>query len=448
VEAVAQLRRGEIRAIFTVDVFNEGVDIPEVDTILLLRPTESATVFLQQLGRGLRWSPGKAVLTVLDFIGQAHADYRFDIRYRALIGGTRRQIERSVESGFPLMPPGCAIRLDEIAQSIVLDNLRSAIRNTRRALIDDLRGLPSETTLAEFVAASSHDLPDVYSSPQSRTTFASARRAAGHNNQPPNAAETELAKAIGRLLHIDDEERYQKWRLWLVADRPPLSASPGTRDERLRWMLFAALGLRQRPVAQADDALRVLWRSDIARQEIVELLDVLRDRVRLESRPIDELGLIPLHSHATYGLYEIIAAYGLMSKGLLRETREGVVWAENDRTDLLFVTLNKSDEDYSPTTRYQDYPISPTLFHWETQSKVTTSSQLGQRYVNHESMGTGVLVFVREDRQDERGVSNPYLCLGPARYVSHESEKPIRIVWELERPMPAEIFQHAKVAAG
>ncbi|MGH2512782.1 MAG: DEAD/DEAH box helicase, partial [Candidatus Limnocylindrales bacterium] len=130
-QAVDQLRRGQLRAIFTVDLFNEGVDIPEVDTILLLRPTESATVFLQQLGRGLRWAPGKTVLTVLDFIGQAQADYRFDIRFRALVGGTRRQVESQVAARFPLLPPGCAIRLDEIAQEIVLANLRASIRSTR-----------------------------------------------------------------------------------------------------------------------------------------------------------------------------------------------------------------------------------------------------------------------------------------------------------------------------
>ena len=93
--------KGELRAIFTVDIFNEGVDIPEVDTLLLLRPTESATIFLQQLGRGLRWAEGKSVLTVLDFIGQANAEYRFDIRYRALVGGTRQQVKKSIEVWLP-----------------------------------------------------------------------------------------------------------------------------------------------------------------------------------------------------------------------------------------------------------------------------------------------------------------------------------------------------------
>ena len=448
VGAVAQLRRGEIRAIFTVDVFNEGVDIPEVDTILLLRPTESATVFLQQLGRGLRWAPGKTVLTVLDFIGQAHADYRFDIRYRALIGGTRRQIERAIEHGFPLMPPGCAIRLDEIAQSIVLQNLRSSIRNVRRALIDDLRGMPPTTSLSEFLRASSFELADVYSAPSRGTTFASARREAGHERRPITPIERELSKSLGRALHVDDEERYQTWMGWLSRTAPPEPAEPASRQERLRWMLFAALGLADRPLDQLDIELRRIWDSDVLRGELVDLMAVLRDLVRLESRPIDPLGNVPLHSHATYSRNEIVAAYGLTSKGKLRESREGLVWAEQDQTDLLFVTLDKSDEDFSPTTRYEDYPISPTLFHWESQSTTTLNSSRGQRYVNHVARGTQVLLFVRERREDDRRETNPFLCLGPARHVSHESEKPIRIVWELERPMPAEIFQHAKVAAG
>ncbi len=194
IAAVEQLRRGELQAIFTVDIFNEGVDIPELDTILLLRPTESATVFLQQLGRGLRWAQDKNVLTVLDFIGQAHAEYRFDVRYRALIGGTRRQVEHAVASGFPLMPPGCAIRLDEIAQSIVLDNLRSTIRTTRRAIVDDLRGMASSTTLAQFLAASAFDLLDVYAIPSGGTTFTSARRAAGHERRPVERFEPDCGR--------------------------------------------------------------------------------------------------------------------------------------------------------------------------------------------------------------------------------------------------------------
>jgi superfamily II DNA or RNA helicase len=446
IQAVEQLRRGELRAIFTVDIFNEGVDIPEVDTILLLRPTESATVFLQQLGRGLRWAEGKSVLTVLDFVGQAHAEYRFDIRYRALIGGTRQQIAQQIEAGFPLMPPGCAIRLDEIAQRIVLDNVRSQIRTTRRAIVDDLRGMPAATTLAAFLEASAFDLPDIYSS--RGVTFASTRRAAGHVRSAPTAAEGEMGRTLATLLHVDDEERYQAWRSWLMSAGPPAVASSESREGRLQLMLFAALGFRDRPVAELSDALDQFWKAKEARSELVELLDVLRDRARLETQPIDPLGIVPIHSHATYALYEIIAAYGLVSSGKLSETREGVKWAESAQSDLFFITLNKSEEDYSPTTRYADYPISPTRFHWESQSKTSQASAIGQRYIHHVARGSRVIMFVRENRRDERDMSPPYLCLGPARHVSHESDRPVKIVWELERPMPAEIYQRTKLAAG
>jgi superfamily II DNA or RNA helicase len=78
--ALRRLRAGDTSVVFSVDLFNEGLDVPEVDTILLLRPTESATVFLQQLGRGLRWAEGKAVCTVLDLIGQQHRRFRWDLR--------------------------------------------------------------------------------------------------------------------------------------------------------------------------------------------------------------------------------------------------------------------------------------------------------------------------------------------------------------------------------
>ena len=71
-KAIAQLESGEISVIFVVDMFNEGVDIPSLDMVMFLRPTESPTVFMQQLGRGLRLYPGKNYLTILDFIGNYH----------------------------------------------------------------------------------------------------------------------------------------------------------------------------------------------------------------------------------------------------------------------------------------------------------------------------------------------------------------------------------------
>jgi len=127
-------------------LFNEGLDIPSIDTVLLLRPTESAVVFLQQLGRGLRLSPetGKSCLTVLDFIGQQHRRFRFDLRTSALVGCSRRQLQEQLTQGFPFLPPGCRLVLDRVASERVLSNLRQCLTARRPQLLEELRALAAE----------------------------------------------------------------------------------------------------------------------------------------------------------------------------------------------------------------------------------------------------------------------------------------------------------------
>src|SRR6185369_9149159 len=116
-QALQDLRDRRVNALFAADLFNEGLDLPDIDTVLFLRPTESATIFLQQLGRGLRRTRDKAVLTVLDFVGYHRKEFRFDLKLRSLTGHTRRGLEREIARGFPFLPSGCQIVMDEQAQS-------------------------------------------------------------------------------------------------------------------------------------------------------------------------------------------------------------------------------------------------------------------------------------------------------------------------------------------
>ncbi len=444
--ALSRLRRGKLRAIFAVDLFNEGVDLPEVDTVLMLRPTESATVFLQQLGRGLRWADGKRVLTVLDFVGQVRREYRYDVRFRALLGGTRHQVRRAVEEGFPLLPPGCALKLDRIARKTVLNNLKQAVLNARARLAGDLRALGPETRVQGLMDAAGVELEDIYARPGSGHCFTELRGRAGFEQ---GAVEETLFKAIGRMLHLDDRERIEAWRKILSPDHSiPISDLRG-REHRLGLMLFAILGSRGRSIDEADQILDRVRGSAELRREIDDLLDILIDRIRTVAHPFDPTGEIPLASHATYTLGEIVAAYRRIGKdGKLVMPQGGVLWDEATKTDLLFVTLEKSDRDFSPTTRYADYPISPTLFHWESQNSASPDTTAGRRYVEQSSRGTNVVLFVRERKKDGRGETLPYHCLGKAHYLRHESERPMKIWWELEIPMPGWLYQAGKVVAG
>ena len=448
--ALLRLRQGELRAIFTVDLFNEGVDLPEVDTILMLRPTESSTVFLQQLGRGLRWAEGKQVLTVLDFVGQVRREYRYDIRYQALLGGTRHQVRSAVEADFPALPPGCALKLDRIAKETVLRNLKEATQNIRARLAEDLRALGPKTRLREFMDSANVELDEIYARPPAGHCFTELRQRAGfelHNNLP--VANDSLPRAIGRLTHVDDLERIVAWQDILEEKNSGRISKLQGRNYRLGLMLFAILANRDRPIAEADQILNRIYDSMEYRNEISDLLSILSDRIRTVSQPLDTSAEVPLASHATYTLGEIMAAYGHTSeRGTLIFPQGGVLWDRHTKTDLLFVTLEKSDKDYSPTTRYADYPISPTLFHWETQNIASPDTPAGRRYIEQVDRGTNVILFVRERKKGSRGETLPYHCLGHASYRSHESERPMKILWELERPMPGWLYQAGKVVAG
>ncbi|CAN5723813.1 DEAD/DEAH box helicase [soil metagenome] len=441
--ALTGLRDGRLRALFSVDLFNEGVDLPDVDVLLLLRPTESATVFLPQLGRGLRRSRGKACVTVLDFIGLAHRRFRSDVRFRALLGGTRRQIEREIEAGFPHLPSGCSIQLDREAQEAVLANLRDAVGKGDDVLVEDLKALGSEATLASFLHASQRELDEVYKRPGS--SWSTLRRHAGFVDESiPSDAEG-FVRAFARCLHVDDALRLDRFRTLLEAGVAP-AADPADPIQR---MLFVLLGKMRDPLATMGDAWRALWRAPTIRDELRQLFAILADRRGLTHGLEGRLKAIPLSVHATYALDEAIAALGEEDKnGGVRRLREGVFYSTKHAVDLLFVTLEKREEDYSPTTLYRDYPISPTRFHWESQSSVHEAMKTGRRYIGHAVTGSDVWLFVRRTRTSRPDVTAPYTFVGPCAYARHTGGRPMAIEWDLSRPMPAWLYQETKLAAG
>ncbi len=440
--ALQGLRDGSLRAIFSVDLFNEGVDLPDVDTVLFLRPTESVTVFIQQLGRGLRRSPDKACLTVLDFIGFAHARFRFDRRFRAIVGGTRRQIAREVEEGFPSLPSGCAIRLDPHAQRAVLDNLRHAIGAGSKGLVEDILAMARDgrdITLPALLDAGI-ELDDIYAKDRCLTLL---RRQAGLDPAPPGPEDHRIARALSRLLHIDDHERLDALRAFVAAPRPP-RADAGDPSQR---QLFVLLGFMREPYGRLRHAWQALWTSPL-RAELAALLDVLDDRSRRLS--FDLPALPGLRTHGTYSLDEIMATVDeRTSKGGVKRIQTGVYYLPRRRTDLLFVTLEKNEAQYTPTTLYDDYPITPSRFHWESQSNCHEATKTGARYLRiRQGADDKAVLFVRQRRKDDRGVTMPYLCLGLCFYERHEGARPMAIEWSLAHPMPAGWYQETKLAAG
>jgi len=441
-QALSDLAVGQTRVVFSVDLFNEGVDVPSVDTVLMLRPTESPTLFLQQLGRGLRTAKGKAFCTVLDFVGTHRREFRFDRRYRALLGGTRRDAVAAVERRFPFLPAGCHMELDSVATEVVLRSLREAIPTRWPAKVDELRSLHREhpdIELGEFLTESGLDLDDVYDGGRG---WSDLRAAAGVELATPGPAEAILRKAIGRLLHVDDDERLGTYIDLLSSPRRPGVTALPERSRRLLHMLVASLADQALTKdASLDDAVDLLWSHPQVRQELVELFLVLRGRIDHLHRPLDTHPECPLQIHARYSRIEIMAALGLAQRAKVAPWQSGVYEAKPANAELLAVTLDKSGGGFSPTTRYRDYAISRMLFHWESQSITREDGATGLRYRNHVRDGRSIFLFTRMTPDDRA-----FWFLGPATYQSHIGERPMAVTWKLEHPIPGDLYQSIAAA--
>ncbi|WP_231386294.1 helicase-related protein [Arthrobacter sp. 131MFCol6.1] len=335
--ALDRLRTREINCIFTVDLFNEGLDLPQVDTVLLLRPTQSATIFLHQLGRGLRRAEGKAVLTVMDFIGQQRREFRFDLRYRALTGYGRKELEKAVEDEFPYLPSGSQIVLDRVAQKVVLDNIKAQLRFNRAQLVRDVTSY-AETELEAYLEQSGNDVKSIYRS--TKDSWTGYLRQAGLidgfspleailSGRLPDLFDADEKKLLGRmaaLIHVDDPERAEAYSM-LVDAVAPRYADLGMREQTSARMLFYTLWDDGGGFPTYDAGLDYLRGYQFVCSEIRQLVKLGAAASKRAAKGLGAgLQHIPLLSRATYRREEILAAlqYGSLELGKNLQHREGV----------------------------------------------------------------------------------------------------------------------------
>lgn len=440
----------EINFVFVVDLYNEGVDIPEVDTVLFLRPTESLTLFLQQLGRGLRLAEGKDCLTVVDFVGQAHRQFNFEQRFRALMGRTARRVDREIEDGCPHMPPGCSIQLERLAAQYVLTNIRHQLNLSRPSIVQRIRQFTEETgkelTLTNFLHHYELSPDAIYR----RGRWPELCAAAGIGNDIADPDRDRWARGLLRLCGADSSAFLEFCARFTsgVVD----AATLDEEKRRLATMFYYVLltdDAHGTGIGSLEAFQSRLQANDALRLEICDLIEVLRRRIDHIERRARLPFVCPLRVYSRYHLDEILAALGVHTLQRKRSFREGVLYVEDVNADLLFVTLNKSETHYSSTTLYKDYAISDRLFHWETQSTTSDTSPTGRRYIEHGVTGSHVLLFVRPERRTSHGQGMPYTFLGPVDHVSHRGSRPMSIVWRLREPIPALLLrEYRTLAAG
>jgi hypothetical protein len=460
-----QLKSKQINVLFVVDIFNEGVDIPELDTLLFLRPTESLTIFLQQLGRGLRLTDNKECCTVLDFVGNARPEYDFSHKFRALVGKTNQAIDKEVKQGFPHLPLGCRIELQEKTQAMILKNINQATF-TRNKLISLITNFPHVTTLPLTLANFLHIYPhitlnDIYKVKIGTFGGWSALVNAAKSIEI-NADEQDVYKAYYRAIKnrllVSTSVSYLQFIKALVQAEFCLNKSESKTKHASLFSIMCHYDFWDKAANSAgfdsiETSLAALKHPQL-QSELVDVVSYLIEHLDVNEFDMPKVnnGVVdnsPLKMHVRYPKEHILVAFGDTTLNKKSSSREGVLNITDANTELLFVTLNKNEKQFTATTMYHDYAISPTLFHWQPQNSASPNSGRGLGYIQQKQNSKTFILFVREQAKDEYGKTMGFVNFGPVDFVKYEGSQPMNITWKLKHPMPAYLWHEtAKLAVG
>ena len=438
-----RLQAGTINYLFVVDLFNEGVDIPEIDTILFLRPTESATVFLQQFGRGLRLHKDKDHLTVLDFVGHSRAEFSYKERFEALIGRHSQNIKDEIEGGFANAPFGCKIILEEKAKEEIIANIEGYLRSLNKGRI--MKEIAAYYKLAKdafslkgFLTYSHVPFHKVYGS----MTWGELCQLAGVCKDVSVHA-AQIKYAVKKKWLATDSFSYFKQLLRFADSGFKCDTTKFTElEQRYAVMLYYDLYDKAGSYTSIAQMFNDLASDALFVQEFKEVVEYLKDKCVAPEKEDNSVykNWNPLRLHGVYTKAQIQAALGLSTLARKSPSREGVERLKDIKLEAMYVDIIKKREEGSMTA-YKDYAQNREFFHWETQNRVSEGSREAEAYRNGEN---NMLLFVRQQvEHPDFGCRMGFTYLGQVTMNSIEGSKPMQIVWHLNTPMSEATYAFA-----
>lgn len=438
-----RLQAGTINYLFVVDLFNEGVDIPEIDTILFLRPTESATVFLQQFGRGLRLHKDKDHLTVLDFVGHSRAEFSYKERFEALIGRHSQNIKDEIEGGFANAPFGCKIILEEKAREEIIANIEGYLRSLNKGRI--MKEIAAYYKLAKdafslkgFLTYSHVPFHKVYGS----MTWGELCQLAGVRKDVSVHA-AQIKYAVKKKWLATDSFSYFKQLLRFADSGFKCDTTKFTElEQRYAVMLYYDLYDKAGSYTSIAQMFNDLASDALFVQEFKEVVEYLKDKCVAPEKEDNSVykNWNPLRLHGVYTKAQIQAALGLSTLVRKSPSREGVERLKDIKLEVMYVDIIKKREEGSMTA-YKDYAQNREFFHWETQNRVSEGSREAEAYRNGEN---NMLLFVRQQvEHPDFGCRMGFTYLGQVTMNSIEGSKPMQIVWHLNTPMSEATYAFA-----
>ncbi|WP_084380106.1 DEAD/DEAH box helicase [Sutcliffiella cohnii] len=455
----------ELEVIFSVDIFNEGVDIPSVNSVLMLRPTNSPIVFIQQLGRGLRKHGSKEFLTVLDFIGNHSKVFLIAIALNGSRYYDKESLKVAISTGFANIPGATHIQMDEISKERILEQIDRENFNSMKYLReeyfefkklnqgripyylldylkfdgapDPIKFIDKERSYLQFVAKVEKDdklkgllLDEQFESALKELSsklpikriyeFVILKFLLSHERITLAEAKNEILK------HVNDVDDDSVKHAFEVLNQDYYDSG----QIRTKLKLISFMGDH---AFKTKEFNRVLSNDDFYKY-IKDVIDYGIFRYEKE------------YKSGNYGVphLKLYEQYTMMDPALLSNYRKthssfrGSGLLANDKEYFLFIDLHK-EEDIKESINYKDKFIDRNTFQWQSQNSTAQSSDRGKNIIFNKDRGINLHLFVRKYREID-GKTEPFIYIGKGNTIEYEGEKPITVILQLENEVPANLY--------
>lgn len=393
---------------------------------------------------------GKDCLTVLDFVGNSRPEYDFETKFRALIGKTTTSVQKEIEDDLPHLPLGCSIVLEKKAKETILENIKKATSLNVNQLINKIINYKHQTTLPLTL----HNFIELYNIPiqtiYKKGSWSRLCQRAELIDDFDCINEKQIYSAISNKWLSTNSLSYFKFILKIAKQGFDIKITDFNEDEKTKLlMLHYDVWQNAGGFYNLEKSIKEIGKNKTLVNEIIEVLEYQINKIDFKELDIFLPYKQPLKLHARYTRDQILVAFRFSTFGKKSSSREGVAENVNLNTELLFINLIKSEEDFSPTTMYDDYAISETLFHWQSQNSSRPDTGKGLTYINHQVNNKKILLFIRERASNENGNTLGYVFIGEAIFKDTEGSKPMNVKWELKEPIPEYLWKEsAKMSVG
>ena len=484
-EILDKFKNKKIEILCVVDILNEGIDIPTINLLLFLRPTMSSTIFIQQIGRGLRKAKNKDFVTIIDFIGNHKKDYLLinyfssEVDNKDTLFTKKEKIINEIKNQFSNIPKSCYVELDRICQNRIIEKIEKINFSSKNILKEMYLDYKAEIGKFEdeFLRIRDFDTNielfqelclKMHSFYNAQLQFENSKIFENENEKNPlNTTEIEFLEYLEKKITLVEPFTfliidYLATGKEYINNSDLLNKYKGFFDIKRNFKKHYLLNRIFEELIEDDILEKNLYGYKFSKkyknlflnkklneknnmksqqkENKLNFINRLKQLIHLglnefKRNDLDEFNENILISYKEYKRVELqILLDSKVPKGSWRAG-----YANTKKDICLFATIDKT-HIFQENLKYDNSLFADDIIQWISQPKTSHNSSVGQMFIHHKEKGFKVHIFIRKYAFMNGNKTNPFIYLGNAQYYSSQGDKPMKILWKLDKKIPQKLI--------